>query len=69
METQCPKCGGVSGYYDRTIQSHEQQYRFDGVPDNCEVQYIRGGTRKYCSDCDADITGFVISLKEVPGDE
>jgi hypothetical protein len=61
-ERGCPKCGGNSGYYHVSIQRHVQSNYFTHDPMDCEIQFVRGGTRKYCSDCDRDITEYVAGL-------
>lgn len=59
MLSECPKCGGESGYATNSIQRHEQHFTFHGEADNCDVTFIRGGTRKLCIDCGKDITRFI----------
>ena len=59
---QCPKCGESAGFYDLSLHKHQQSYTFAGEADNCEVTFSRGGKRKFCNECDADITAYVESL-------
>lgn len=66
-EVTCPKCGGNSGYYDLAIHRHVQSNLFNHEPINCEVEFVRGGTKKYCSDCERDITEFVEGLTSESG--
>ena len=48
----CPKCGGVSGYFDKNIVSYEQHYTWDGVGvEASEFGHVRGGAQKFCLDC------------------
>lgn len=63
VKTKCPKCGGESGYYHKYIQSHTQFITFDGKCLDNHAEYMRGGTRKHCMNCEKDITEFVKSLK------
>lgn len=66
-EPTCPKCRGKSGYYHVSIQRHIQSNYFNHKPMNCDVEFVRGGTKKYCSDCDRDITDFVAVLNNELG--
>lgn len=58
----CPKCGSADGFYHKTIYTHTQYIGFDGEPSDCNVEFVRGGTKKYCCHCEKDITNFVNSL-------
>lgn len=60
---KCPKCGGSSGYYHKYIQSHTQFIGFDGKSLDNSAEVVRGGTKKYCTDCERDITQFVATLE------
>lgn len=63
----CPKCDGQSGYYHLSIHRHVQSNYFSHDPVDCDVQFMRGGTRKFCSDCDRDITAYVEGLSNKLG--
>lgn len=60
MLTKCPKCNLDTGYYIKYIVSMKQCYTFKHVPDGFfEELPHRGGTRKYCQECNKDITKHV----------
>ncbi len=55
--TECPKCKSDEGYYEQMVVSFTQEIDFDGEPiDASEFQRVRGGKRKYCLNCNKDIT-------------
>jgi hypothetical protein len=54
---ECPFCGSPDGYYDKNIVSYLQYFDFEGNPVLAsENNHIKGGKRKYCADCERDIT-------------
>ena len=58
----CPKCGSADGFYHKAIYAHTQFIGFDNKPTDCHIEFVRGGTKKHCSNCEKDITDFVNSL-------
>lgn len=64
-ERRCPKCNGESGYYHKYIQSHTHYMDFNKCSVDSSADFIRGGTRKFCSDCERDITEYVETLTEI----
>ncbi len=60
MIMRCPKCKGTMGYYEKIIMSYQQYFTFNGDIDFAsENTRIKGGKRKYCAECDRDITIFI----------
>ena len=62
MEKQisdCPKCKKKYGWYEKRIQWGEQYYEANGEPSHYCDTNGRGGLRKYCSECNTDITKCV----------
>ncbi len=57
--TKCPKCGSELGYYENLILAIEQQYDWHGNPVNANDKGVRGGRRKYCTECRKDVTNFL----------
>ena len=53
----CPRCGSEDGFYDISIQRFQFNYKWDGESDGAtEPDEIRGGKRRYCQECDCDVT-------------
>jgi len=60
MITKRPVCGSELGYYEKLVQSYAQHYTFNGEPFTAgDATHIQGGKRKYCSECDTDITKYI----------
>jgi hypothetical protein len=60
----CPKCGAMEGWLEKRICKYTQIFEADGEPfDAVGMTRVRGGDRKYCAQCSADITSCV---REVP---
>ena len=55
----CQKCGSRCGWYERVVHSGEQYYNENGSADCWEGQRSRGGKKKYCAQCGADITNKI----------
>ncbi|WP_063664313.1 hypothetical protein [Aliivibrio fischeri] len=52
IDGKCPYCGSAQGYMQRYVQSVTQYYGFEGEPIEASVVNHRGGTKKYCSNCE-----------------
>ena len=62
---RCPKCHGVNGYVERVVMSGSDHFDFSGEKVGLgDIKYVQGGKRKYCADCNKDITKFVKGLAE-----
>jgi hypothetical protein len=54
----CPKCHGHAGYYEKWVEVRTYFYTFQGEGEGeaDDPSAINGGKRKYCQECNADIT-------------
>ena len=60
----CPHCNGESGYYEKWVQKYSDYFGFSGTHiEGGEFTSAWGGKRKYCSDCDRDITKYIKAKK------
>jgi len=55
----CPWCGNKSGWFEKHVTSGQQYFYADGQPSHFCDEYTRGGKRKYCADCNRDITSII----------
>ena len=56
---ECPLCGGTAGFYDVTL--NRQRMSFDwktGEAFDESLDYISGGDRKVCLDCEKIVSKF-----------
>lgn len=52
----CPKCKKVLGWREKRVIRGDQYFDADGTPSHFVDSTGRGGVRKYCYECDRDIT-------------
>ena len=65
MTTECPFCGGESGYYYKVIESRMLLMTWEGEGiEGSEPETVRGMKNRHCIDCDRDITKKVRSIRE-----
>lgn len=72
---ECPSCKKIIGWFEKVRTSYRQYYNPNGEGSNTSEGVTHGGTRKYCFDCNRDITDLVIEelmwnydLTEMPTD-
>lgn len=56
---KCPKCGSEGGYYEKQIKYYTQYFYWDGSVSHASDGKNYGGTRRYCVDCDKDVTKYI----------
>lgn len=53
----CPRCGELSGWYERRVCKYIQLFEVDGTAvDASNMERVRGGEHRYCASCHKDIT-------------
>lgn len=57
----CQRCGNLEGWYEKRITYRDQFFDANGVAFSSEGNGELGGKRKYCVQCDADITNKIQS--------
>lgn len=61
--TAC-RCGKIHGWWERRVQNYRLVFHADGTFADAagldEDTYERGGVRKFCAECDRDITDRVV---------
>ena len=57
----CPKCGNTYGWWEKRCQSYFQYFDEIGKPTHSADGETmgRGGKRKFCSECNKDITDLI----------
>lgn len=55
----CPNCKEMRGWYEKLLQSYHQYYLSDGKASHAVENNTQGGHRKYCYECNRDITNCV----------
>ncbi|MDU4254568.1 hypothetical protein [Pseudomonas sp.] len=65
----CPRCNLLSGWYEKRVCKYRQIFDPDGTPfDTSNMERISGGARRYCIECDRDITELVQMVAEPAAD-
>jgi hypothetical protein len=64
----CPQCKEAHGWWERRQQSYKQYYVANGDPSHASdgEGVGRGGRRKYCYECNRDITDCVSDDEATP---
>ena len=53
----CPRCRGMGGWYEKRVCKYTQIFEADGKPfDAGDMTRVREGDRRYCIECNRDIT-------------
>lgn len=55
----CSKCKAKNGWYEKRVHYGLQFFDSDGTPSHWVDGNSRGGKRKFCYECDKDITNKV----------
>lgn len=56
------RCGKLAGWFEKRIVAYEQFYLPDGEASHASDILLahRGGVRKYCFECNRDITKLIV---------
>ncbi len=52
---KCPRCGSTL-YYEKHRKTYKQYFNWDGTVSHASDGKNYGGKRKYCGECDLDVT-------------
>ena len=56
----CQRCAKTDGWFEKRVTAWRQYYDEAGEPTHiAEDRRIRGGVRKFCINCNADITNKI----------
>lgn len=62
----CPRCGHLGGWYEKRVCKYTQIFEADGEAfDATDMTRVRGGDRRYCNECNRDITEQVQPVEQL----